>query len=111
MRMPNFQRCAAKTVKSNQNGGVEEADCHDEKALYRFFPAAHDPMEDRVILELKLPKPGGHVLSPDFGQIRRWAVREVGLEDYTWKISEAALHEEYGLDYLCICNIVDRILD
>ena len=42
------------------------------------------------------------VLSPDFGQIRRWAVREMGLEDYTWKISEAALHEEFGLDCPCI---------
>ena len=51
-----------------------------------------------------------HVLSPDFGQIRRWAVREMGLEDYTWKISEAALNEEFGLDCPCICNIVDRIL-
>ncbi|KAK1631762.1 hypothetical protein QYE76_006077 [Lolium multiflorum] len=40
----------------------------------------------------------------------RWAVREMGLEDYTWKISEAALHEEFGLDCPCICNIVDRIL-
>jgi hypothetical protein len=30
------------------------------------------------------------LLSPDFGQIRKWAVREMGLEGYTWKISEAA---------------------
>ena len=51
------------------------------------------------------------MLSPDFGQIRRWAVREMGLEDYTWKISEAAWHEEFGLDFPCICIIVDRILD
>ena len=55
-----------------------------------------------MILEMLFPKPGGHVLSPDFGQIRRWAVREMGLEDYTWKISEAALHEEFGLDCPCI---------
>ena len=58
--------------------------------------------KNRVVLKLSLPKPGGHVLSPDFGQIRRWAVREMGLEDYTWKISEAALHEEFGLDCPCI---------
>ena len=44
------------------------------------------------------------VLSPDFGQIRRWAVREMGLGDYTWKISEAALHGEFGLDCPCIFN-------
>jgi hypothetical protein len=37
--------------------------------------------ENRVVLELLLPKPGGHVLSPDFGKIRRWAVIEMGLED------------------------------
>jgi hypothetical protein len=34
--------------------------------------------KDRVILELLIPKPGGHVLSPEFDQIRgrprsRWA--------------------------------------
>ena len=62
-----------------------------------------------VILELSIPKPGGHVLSPDFGQIQRWAVREMGLEDYTWKISEAALHGEFGLVCPCICNIVDYV--
>ena len=43
-----------------------------------------------------------HVLSPDFGQIRRWAAREMGLEDYTWKISEAALYGEFGLVCPCI---------
>ena len=57
-----------------------------------------------MILEMLFPKPGGHVLSPDFGQIQRWAVREMGLEDYTWKISEAALREEFGLDCPCIFN-------
>jgi len=36
-----------------------------------------------VVLKLSLPKPGGHVLSPDFGQIRRWAVSEDGFEGYT----------------------------
>jgi hypothetical protein len=41
--------------------------------------------ENRVVLELLLPKPGGHVLSPDFGQIRRWAVIEMGLEDMHMK--------------------------
>ena len=60
--------------------------------------------KNRVVLKLSLPKPGGHVLSPDFGQIRRWAVREMGLEDYTWKISEAALHGEFGLVCPCIFN-------
>ena len=60
--------------------------------------------KNRVVLKLSLPKPGGHVLSPDFGQIRKWAVREMGLEDYTWKISEAASHEEFGLDCPCIFN-------
>ena len=44
------------------------------------------------------------LLSPDFGQIQRWAVREMGLEDYTWKISEAALHGEFGLVCPCIFN-------
>jgi hypothetical protein len=43
--------------------------------------------ENRVVLELLLPKPGGHVLSPDFGQIRRWAVMEMGLEDMRMKNS------------------------
>ena len=57
-----------------------------------------------MILEMLFPKPGGHVLSPDFGQIRRWAVKEMGLKDYTWKISEAALHGEFGLDCPCIFN-------
>ena len=60
--------------------------------------------ENIMILEKLFPKPGGHVLSPDFGRIQRWAVREMGLEDYTWKISEAALHEEFGLDCPCIFN-------
>ena len=65
----------------------------------------HDPTEERLmILEKLFPKPGGHVLSPDFGQIQRWAVREMGLEDYTWKISEAALHGEFGLVCPCIFN-------
>jgi hypothetical protein len=50
------------------------------------------------------PKPGGPVLSPDFGQIRRWAVNEMGLKDYTWRISETALHGEFGLVCLCIFN-------
>jgi hypothetical protein len=36
--------------------------------------------KNRVVLKLSLPKPGGHVLSPDFGQIRRWAVIEMGLK-------------------------------
>jgi hypothetical protein len=44
------------------------------------------------------------VLSPDFGRIQRWAVREMGLEDYTWKIFEAALHGEFGLVCPCIFN-------
>jgi hypothetical protein len=67
------------------------------------------PSEVRVFRSLRiLCVP---LLSPDFSQIRRWAVREMGLEDYTWKISEAALHEEFGLDCPCICIIVDRILD
>ena len=34
-----------------------------------------------MILEMSFPKPGGHVLSPDFGQIRRWAASEMGLKD------------------------------
>ena len=30
----------------------------------------HDPTkESRVILELPIPKPGGHVLSPEFDQV------------------------------------------
>jgi hypothetical protein len=65
--MPNFQRCAAETVKSNQNGGVEEADCHDEKALKRLALEHLTRWKVEWFLELKLPKPGGHVLSPEFG--------------------------------------------
>ena len=31
----------------------------------------HDPTkENRVILELSIPKPGGHVLSPEFDRVR-----------------------------------------
>ena len=39
--------------------------------------------KNRVVLKLSLSKPRGHVLSPDFGQIRRWAVSEDGLKRYT----------------------------
>ena len=39
-----------------------------------------------MVLELLLPKPGGHVLSPDFGQIRRRAVMEMGLRGYAYKV-------------------------
>ena len=37
----------------------------------------------QMVLQLPLSKPGGHVLPPDFGQIRRWAVSEDGLEGRT----------------------------
>jgi hypothetical protein len=48
----------------------------------------HDPTKkNRVVLELSLPKPGGHVLSPDFNQVRRWAVIEMGLENIHGKYS------------------------
>ena len=43
--------------------------------------------KNRVVLELSLPKPGGHVLSPDFNQVRRWAVIEMGLENIHGKYS------------------------
>ena len=70
-----------KTVKSC-SGEVEKARHHDGTVLWQFCSATRNPMkENRVVLELLLPKPGGHVLSPDFGQIRRWAVIEMGLED------------------------------
>jgi hypothetical protein len=36
--------------------------------------------KDRVILELSIPKPGGHVLSPEFDQVRRWAAIKMGLK-------------------------------
>ena len=65
-----------------QHGEAEAARHHDGRALWRFCSATRNPMkENRVVLELLLPKPGGHVLSPDFGQIRRWAVIKMGLED------------------------------
>jgi hypothetical protein len=40
----------------------------------------------QMVLQLSLSKPGGHVLPPDFGQIRRWAISEDGLR---------RLHVEY----------------
>ena len=44
--------------------------------------ATRNPMKkNRVVLELLLPKPGGHVLSLDFSHIGSWAVIEMGLED------------------------------
>ena len=51
-----------RTVKSCRSGEAEEAGCHDDKPLWRFYSARRD-----MVLELSLPKPGGHVLSPDFG--------------------------------------------
>jgi hypothetical protein len=45
------------------------------------LPRVTRQRKNRVVLELLLPKPGGHVLSPDFNQVRRWAVIEMGLED------------------------------
>ena len=93
-----------KTVKSCRE--VEKARHHDEGYCDGSALPRHDPTKkkNRVVLELSLPKPGGHVLSPDFGRIQRWAVREMGLEDYTWKIFEAALHGEFGLVCPCIFN-------
>ena len=46
----------------------------------------HDPTkESRVILELPIPKPGGHVLSPEFDRVKRWAAIKMDLRKYTWK--------------------------
>ena len=62
-----------------------------------------------MVLELLLPKPGGHVLSPDFGQIRRRAVIEMGLEDMHMKSLRSGLVQEFGLDCPCICIILDHV--
>jgi hypothetical protein len=35
---------------------------------------------------------------------------KMGFEEYTWSIFGAASREEFGLNCLCICNIVDRIV-
>jgi hypothetical protein len=71
-----------KTVKSCRE--VEKARRHDEEYCDGSALPRHDPSKEKqMVLILSLPKPGGHVLSPDFGQIRRWAVSEDGLEGYT----------------------------
>ena len=39
--------------------------------------------ESIMILEMLFPKPGGHVLSPDFRQIQRWAgLGRLHVEDF-----------------------------
>ena len=65
--------------------------------------------ENRVVLELLLPKPGGHVLSPDFDQIKRWAVIEMGLEDIHITCFRIGPVQEFGLDCPCICILVDYV--
>ena len=56
-----------------------------------------------MVLELLLPKPGGHVLSPDFDQIKRWAVIEMGLEDMHIMCFRIGLVREFGLGCPFIC--------
>ena len=62
-----------------------------------------------MVLELLLPKPGGHVLSPDFDQIKRWAVIEMGLEDMHITCFRIGPVQEFGLDCPCICILVDYV--
>ena len=53
--------------------------------------------KNRVVLELLLPKPGGHVLSPYFDQRRSWAVIKMGLEDtYIQRVVESASCVDLG---------------
>ena len=64
---------------ARSRGEVEEARHHDEGYCDGSALPRHDPTKkSRVILELSIPKPGGHVLSPEFDRIRggprsRWA--------------------------------------
>ncbi len=66
--------------------------------------ATRDPIQKKkrknisiVVLELLLPKPGGHVLSPYFGQRRSWAVIKMGLEDtYMQRVVESASCVDLG---------------
>ena len=48
---------------------------------------------------------GDLLLSPDFGQIRRWAVIEMGLEDMHMKSQRSGLVQEFGLDCPCIFKL------
>src|SRR3954466_11883281 len=50
----------------------------------------------RMVLELLLPKPVGHVLPPDFGQSWRWAVMKMGLEDTTHDVLLSGLVPQFG---------------
>ena len=77
---------ALQTVKSGSTEKPRRQGIMMEGHCSGFCSATRNPMkENRVVLELLLPKPGGHVLSPDFGQIKRWAVMEMGLEDMRMK--------------------------
>ena len=51
-----------------------------------------------MILEMSFPKPGGHVLSPEFDRIRGGPRLEMGLKNiYIEEIHESALCTKFGL--------------
>ena len=97
-----FPECAAEIVKSCtaeklRRQGIMMRGWRDDSALqrvtrYKKKGEGKKKNINRVVLELLLPKPGGHVLSPHFGQRRRWAVIKMGLEDaYMQRIAGLAL--------------------
>ena len=47
--------------------------------------------------------------SPDFDQIKRWAVIEMGLEDMHITCFRIGPVQEFGLDCPCICILVDYV--
>src|SRR3954466_16266109 len=103
-----FPECAAEIVKSCtaekwRRQGIMMRGWRDDSVLQRIL-ATRNPIQkkrgegkNRVVLELLLPKPGGHVLSPHFGQRRRWAVIKMGLEDtYMQRVVELASYVDLG---------------
>jgi hypothetical protein len=86
-----------KTVKSCRE--VEKARRHDEEYCDGSALPRHDPSKEKqMVLILSLPKPGGHVLSPDFGQINRMSNQSVTCTSsvFAWLhatcISTACIH-------------------
>ena len=62
------------------------------------LPRQDPTKENRVILELPIPKPGGHVLSPEFDRVKRWAMIEINLKIYMEGKTRIGLIHEVGLN-------------
>jgi hypothetical protein len=63
------RQCPKTTVKSR--GTVEKTGHRDEECCNGSALPRHDPTKESVmILEMLFPKPGGHVLSPEFDRVR-----------------------------------------